>query len=385
MPRTLAFACLALLACGRPVSAQGTLWVVDPGDPTAQPDIATAVAAAAADDAVLVTDGTYGGFNLTQPIAVVAERGARVTVNTSVRADAMTGGSPVLLRGLTIRPPFVRGARDPLLLVDIQNPVWVEAVQVGSCCGPVGAALRAMDLEHLVVSRADLIATVQTGLGGLELQGSRCHAYGSRIEGSWGSEFFASGPGIRAVGSDSAPAFLSLQGCHAIEGGFGIISSWALLLQSLGGVGYDARYLDCVFTSYRQPPIGTQGAGNVTALSGDAPTFEAESPVRAGQSLTLTFRGRPGTRVYTLVATAPARPPVWLGQARGALLVDPQFAAVDHGALPATGSLSITLSVPALPAGVDFVHLYLQGFSVSPLGEAVLGYPSAVTVLNQRF
>jgi hypothetical protein len=116
--------------------------------------------------------------------------------------------------------------------------------------------------------------------------------------------------------------------------------------------------------------------------------FAIPSIARAGEFLTVTFTGTPGSRVYLnddLTTTFEAVPS-W----RGVLLAPfprstaAPVRAIKWGVIPASGVLTRTYNAPQLPLGVQAQTRFLQAYRIGANG-ITLGSFRTLTVLDSAF
>ena len=69
----------------------------------------------------------------------------------------------------------------------------------------------------------------------------------------------------------------------------------------------------------------------------------------------------------------------------GSILVAPPVLVLALGAIPPSGTLSATLPIGPLPAGVEALEFFGQSAYLDPSGAIVLGAASAVLLLDDSF
>ncbi|MEM7202405.1 MAG: hypothetical protein AAF628_19190 [Planctomycetota bacterium] len=369
----------ALLTLALP--AQSRVWVVD-DDATAGtlPDIGAALAVATAGDTVLVKDGNYPSFSVNQPVAVLGDVGARVTVRGRVSVRIDDPGQALVMRNLFVR--LFTGA-SPIWIADTRAPILIEETDSFGW----GSVL-VEESANLVLTRCTLWSSDITETAACVARRSSAHVYGSSFTGSRGSEFYAPWPGAEIVGNAAMPAFFYAQGSRIASGGESLLYGHGLTALSTAGFGYRLEYLDSTFVEWyglfgTALPISTTGVGSVRETPADAVDFSTVSPIREGGDTQLTFSGRQGTQVFVIFADTMLDAPLFLPQFGSSLLVAPA-AIVPQGPIPSSGTLTVNLTAPALPPGIDASTAYVQTVTVSPSGELVLGPLSTLTILDAR-
>src|ERR1051325_7889584 len=100
-------------------SALASTWIVDDnGGPGVDfTSITAAVAAAGPGDVILVRPGTYAGFTLTYPAAILGGVGAMVT--SIVHVDNLPAGQQATLAGLQLRTPAITNCIAAVTIEDV--------------------------------------------------------------------------------------------------------------------------------------------------------------------------------------------------------------------------------------------------------------------------
>ena len=97
----------------------------------------------------------------------------------------------------------------------------------------------------------------------------------------------------------------------------------------------------------------------------------------------MELAGDPGDLAFVVLSAAPSSAPSSAGLV-GPLLLEAPVSFVSFGALPPSGRIIRTLSVPNISASVR--SFYMQGFFVSVLpAELALGSPTQVQLLDSSF
>jgi len=119
-----------------------------------------------------------------------------------------------------------------------------------------------------------------------------------------------------------------------------------------------------------------------TILPGIARSYEASATVREGETLTLEAQGNPGDFVFAFVGTQPNQ--LILPANSGALLISPTLPPVFLGAIPPSGLLESSVTMPYMPPGVEGRVYYSQAVFYEVVGgTAILGPGSMVTLLDE--
>lgn len=420
---------LSLLVVGRSTDAQGQVWVVDDdgGAGVDFTNVQDAVDAASAGDAVLVRAGDYeGNVDIDGKwVVLVGDPGARL-IGMGGGPLSVPGGGTVRVRNLNVAKRalvlgfevsrdedagFLDGQPGGLSVENCDGVVWAEGLATttmytaraidsnqvvlvsstgdatdleffaGSNYSQIGALL----LEDATAAVYDCDVLAVDGLGGCIAGvtcGQRRGGPGAFLEDA--SHLFASGSVLR--GGIGQPGLTNEQ-CKTGaggggDGGHGIdaeVSSTSTLVDTqltpgTGGVG------DCSVGTTGSP---TAGAGSSQTLAGNARSLTSTTPVREGETTTITFRGDEGDFVIGLASTSPLLLDVPGFQ--GPLAANAPWVVQPVGFLPASGEVSLGLTVGALPGGVDFFVRYLQAIHVTPALEYHLSAPTALVVLDDAF
>lgn len=397
----VALALTAALALAPAAAAQTVITVDDDGSGD-HLSIQDALNVAGAADVVLVRDGTYPGFSISgQSAAVVADDGAAVRIEGSVRVGPHGPDQRVLLHGLEIED----GSR-PLWLLACGGPVFIQECDLTLDFGPaytLGSAALVEMSDKVVFTRVHMQSsnTLTVGLSGggaLRAVDSNVSLYDCFIDGGTaainiegqpgvvldGGALFSSGSILRggvggAGGAPTAPAFCT----DGKNGGPG-------LSVAAGSV----RLLDCVveggvggstwgFCSDGDPgvPWKVSSAGTLQLLTESARSFDVDAVLREGGSTTLRLEGLPGDFAWLLLGLGDL-PDMQASPALSGIFVPglpwlPAFV----GTVPASGNLVLPSSVGDLPAGFDLVRLSTQAVMGSQ-GAWVLGTPRMTWIVD---
>jgi hypothetical protein len=171
--------------------------------------------------------------------------------------------------------------------------------------------------------------------------------------------------------------------CNGYDGGIGLTldtNGAARILDStiVGGAG-GAPFGGCA-PGVAGEAIVTLAAGPPTSVAGAARAFDVTSPVREGGAVLATFRGVPGDLVWLAFSTQPARGSSFRALDGELLVASPRV--LFMGAVPASGTLSVSTSAPALGAGAEAAVFFGQGiFRDALTGRFVAGTPSGFVLL----
>ncbi|MFT5049266.1 MAG: hypothetical protein ACI8QZ_000658 [Chlamydiales bacterium] len=411
-----------LLTSLAPFARAGVVHVVDSATPGAFQQIQDAVDAAVGSDVVLVRSGTYAGFEIVaKEIAVVADEDALVLVGGAIRVVSLSASQDVLLSGLHATGTLAAGGelRNGLALLNNAGSVRLlgcdfEAAMGGmdpSCTRSHGA---------LVENCADVAFTACllrgrssdfAGGNGLELRASAVALYDSALVGGDGGPAFPcqaymdggnGGSGVQHA--DLVHLLLQNTSCAGGDGGlegtpqaageclfpgaggnalrrFGFATSTPALLACPLSSGATAPCTGntCSFVDCPPPPVAHVFGRSVT-LQGRAPTLDSARVLRDGELLTLSFNGLPGDRVGLFLSDETA----YRALARGVDLVQesrPRLVLIA-GVIDATGTLTRSLSIPALAPGEEARTLYLQAQHRGPTGFPTLSGLASVVIVD---
>ena len=429
---------LALLAAPvlLAVAPRASVLVVGPSGPFA--DVASAVAAAADGDTLLVETGTYGAVTIdSKSLTVVADEGATVVLEGETAVANLALGELVVLAGITFR---ATGAR-ALVGSANQGTLRLQACAVVAQSASPGCALRDgavfTGCDDLALEGSSFLGGDQPSGGaascpggvGLRLASSRAALYDCLVRGGRGGADLGAacgpscpsgGPGGDAAVAVGSFVFAANTGFQGGAGAHGVDASGGCLgtLASNGGPGGDgyvqtdaggtwpARLvrIASTFVAGAGGAGGTDDAWPCAGPGGDGPSGQGLvvlagvdepldgarrrmfSPVVARElaSVPLTFRGEPGDQVTLLVGTTP----LWRyrANARGVALVGvPLLQSIVAGTIPGSGLLQTQLALPDLGAGVESRTWFLQALMRDAGGQLFLGSAGSLVILDQQF
>ncbi len=434
-------ACVLLAALQLPAGRDargfpGHVLVVGAG--SAYSDIQPAVDAARDGDAILVKTGTYSGFTIQdKSLVVVADAGAIVDVQGSVRVDGLAAGRSALVAGIVVHGPSsqppgagaftashdagalrledctILGANGfsttPArtgVVLDTDADVALVACTVQGGFGARDAVdprdgapgESALSARSSAVAVHDSILRGGSGgdgnLGAGQVDAGDGGAGGSacRVEDGFvflgGSELLG---GAGGRGGDSGPCLSnSYPGAGGPGGACVLVASAATPPPNVallgnhptpgtgGAGGQDTSGVDC----YGDGAPGADGevvvapAGAVESFAGASRRLVCPRVARENTFVTMSCTGRPGDAVTILVAAAPAF--TYDPNQRGVSLVDaPHARVLASGTIPASGVLALDVGLPN--AGPDSRSLYLQAFVRDTANARFIG--SAVTLV----
>ena len=130
-------------------------------------------------------------------------------------------------------------------------------------------------------------------------------------------------------------------------------------------------------------PLVLVGGATSTSWPGPARTLTAQSPVRSGTDLPLTFTAPPGNVAVLVLSLQPE----WADQI--SLLHGPWHSGSPRrlsviGQVPPGGVLQHVVSMGLVPGGLESEVLYMQGLFLLPGGRRI-GSPTSVLVLDAQF
>jgi hypothetical protein len=375
-----------------------------PGPGIDHTDLQSAVLAAGNDGTVIVKSGDYAGFFAGhKSLTLAAEAGAVVRVTSPSIVLHVQSNQRFVLRGLD----FVGGGSSALQIADCAGPVWLEdctvdhagatmpfGFTVNDCAsvalvrsrfhGPAGEpALRLysedVDPNHVYAFDSEFVGGTglvgqpfgfQHGEAGVFVQDSTFYASGCTIRGGAGVLIPTSaigcvqgmgGPGLRLDASEGVPHLYTL--ASSIQGGSGA--------SGCGPAPIDGPAL-----------VGTF-AGQT--LAGGTRGLVADSPVREGQTLGLSFSGAPGELALVLAGTPSNAAFSGLPYLAPQLIGAPLQLLVA-GSVPASGVLGLALTIAELGVGIEALGLHMQPAFIDTLAQSgQLGTPSHIVLVDAAF
>ncbi len=398
---------LAVLCLSLPAAAQGVLHVVDDlaGPGVDFTDVQSAVDAASDGDTILVRDGTYPGFTVTaKALAVVGDAGASVRFTSLITVQNLGGNDDVVLRGFRIEP-------DGLLsgLLDVRTStgsLWVEDIDAEA-----GAMFQAGSVAWV---RCDL-ATTKPATGLRSFQSDAFIEECTVVAGPGNDGFIddklgvpfpggIGGVGLRADGGDelfvTGSSLTGGGGGHGLEPsppdpctnggngghGLGIFAASSLVRTQdsvfTGGLG-GAGGAGCADGTDGAEVFVAAGPGPVS-IAGTTRSLSGNSPVREGQTLTLSLTGAPDDVAFLLYSVGQEH--AFVPGFNGALLLASPFTVVPSSLpLGPAGALDLPVTVPELGAGIEALTIHLAALHFPTGGGKIMGSSTAVTLLDGSF
>jgi hypothetical protein len=410
---------ISVFLLASPALAAGKVWVVDDdgGPGVHATSIAAAVAAATEGDLVLVRPGSYEIFTLDKALTITADLGADVRLRCSapcttgwVSVDSVLAPKWIVLRGL--RAEALPTADQISLLVNASAPLFVEDCEFHRVFANPFSQLTLVrtQLHPPLVAPVTLASSGVLMASQCQVQVHECTIDGPPSEGSISGYEGAAAAGIYLASARLHAVRTSARGCDAygcttVPGGpFGI-----QCVGTKGGPGLhmsatsEALLAACTFTggngsnggtpcpsivgSCGSGPSGsTSAGGTTTTVPGAGGVLKIDSPIRFGQTAALTVGGDVGSFAVALYSFQHFP---WLQLGLGSLLVPPLFGTQTFlqplGAIGASGTLSTSVGIGSIPAGNEFLQIFVQGAFVTPSGVITLGSGSVLNVLQAGF
>jgi hypothetical protein len=431
-------ALLVLASLLAPVgSASGNVIVIDaangPGTDFTSINEALINNAAVNGDVFLLRSGTYEPVVSVLTLSFVADAGADVhfvNAGTGVFGGnallvGANGGGAALVRGLTFSTPSGGGV--PLAVAG--SDAAGSFVFVEECSVPTSGAAGATfgSAGRTAISRCAFhgVAADETpGPDGYPIEGKpgavvskgRLAIFGSEFIGGRGLDAGLYGPGPFPEPLDAmagSPGLMTLDGTAAVKvlsrtvvtggsGGDGAFPGGCLLpgdggdgVLVLSGSGVKAVAVTGALSAggIATPGCGPDGApGKLldnfpsaeapAVLPGMPATVVTSRVVREGQTADITVQDASGHVLALLIGFAPQF--TYREKYSGVQVVSPTIV-FELGAVPAPGSITLSIVVPELGPGVESLIAYFQPMSLDPQGHKVLGTPSAMLLLDQSF
>ncbi len=419
------------MSCLGPAAFAGNVLVVDATGAGAITQLQAAVNAASDGDTLLVKPGNYAGFS-------VANKALDVVADTSSSSGPAHIDGAVQINGLAAARAFT------LTGFEIRGPVSSSGVRLASCAGSVrvqGCAVRggdapacssgffpngypALEIDtcaDVVVTRCSLrgsnggtqVNFPYSGYAGYGREGlygrySQVAVYDSTLIGGdggaqtpgacVGASGYGGGGGRAATASGCVPFFAS--GC-TFRGGAGgvgdIESGWGGVgLEMIGAPGpvwsrgwvLDSSLLGGASACAGCPPAAGSAASPRNMLSvvaGTARRRVAPTLAREQNLARLNLEGQPGDRVEVWISERPrfAFSPSW----SGVLHVDahPPASVLQAGIVGANGVLVYAWPVSELGPVVESRRVFLQAAFIDASGQATLGTPHTLVLLDSSF
>lgn len=422
---------LAAMACLAPSARAQAVLVVDDDGGGAFTTIQAAVDAAAPGDVVLVEGGSYPPFSiLGKSVVVHASTDDRPVVSGPVVVQNVGASDAVSIRGLSIRevPSVVLLASAPVLsVVSCDGPVWIEDVSTNDgaptpgrsatttlvassasvsfvrcslragtdpqSLAPAVTALRAFEsgvqlYESLLVGGADTVTQPRNSAG--------VGRPGLQVEGG---EVFLSGCDVRGGGGPFGLDFPVCMQCDGGDGGAGLVQIGkdphvtvvdSTIVGGAGGLADDPTTGPLCFNPSCSDgvdgPDTVVTAGALDRVTDPLRSMAGSSPVRDGETLTVSLAGEPGDLAVSFFSIAQVgavflAPTVALGPG----FIGAPFELQGLGVLDATGEAELSVPTGGLITGFQGVPLYNQAVYFDAGLFARIGSPTLILFLDPAF
>ena len=373
--------------------------------------IQAAVNAAAEGDTLLVRDGTYTVFTVdAKSLSIVADGDAAMLIggvalgsSSTIRVRNLALGQQVLVRGLR--------ADTGVEVLDCVGRAWFDELHVSGAvpCGPGGvpgawvkSSSRTTFTRCMLRGESDAdpwLAHVSSP--GVRVESALVQLFDCEITGSWGDSGSAGtgGPGLSVDAST-----VTVMGCTIVGGEGGLANlggggNVCTLTHGRGGPGVQFVGTAGIVRSAESTAVGGRlslepmcpgkfgpqgaaiaGTGTIIALPGFARHLSANSPVRAGETLSFGLGGQPGEIPLVLVSLEHTP----LALLNGTLLVGlPPVEVFVLGPLPVGGEAALSFPVPSL--GAPSLTCYAQAIFLDPAATLWLGAGTSVVLLDPAF
>ncbi|MFN0243780.1 MAG: hypothetical protein ACKVWV_12895 [Planctomycetota bacterium] len=389
--------------------------------------IQPAVDAAANGDTLLVKNGNYAGFVIDdKALNVVRDAGTTGAITNTITVRNLAVDKDVLLQNLVVTAPSVEDAITHGLVctnnagsVRVQDSTLTGGNADFDGCGDFqfpGAGASVQSSTDVVMIRCTLTGGLGWGFancncgfarqGGAGLQSSAslvalydCALLGGRggpgmeCGGKGGTGALVSGSlGVYAADSSFTGGMGGMFGlpdatCPSWSGGYGgsgLVVQSPAVAQSLdntfaAGTQIGSSQIFCPQDDWSQ---GVPTQGSLFQFIGAGRSIEFPSPVREGQALHVTIRGVAGDRVRLRLSSDTSFQTI--PSLRGVLNTPHLDQGLIVGALPASGTLVVSVPNPMLPSGTLAQQKYLQASVVTPAG-GYIGSMGTLVVLDAGF
>ena len=415
----LASVSLVLLASALSIRAE-VLVVDEAGGPgSAFIDIQSAVDTALEGDTILVRDGSYPAFVIDgKSLSVVADgddvtlSGGLFTVSRTVEVRNLIKDQAVMVCGFD--------ADTGVAVVSCDGAVWFDDFSIsGDVFCPFSARAFAgayiEDSSKVTFTRCTLhgesepdpqVFFSHTG-DGLDALRATVQLFDCQVEGGWGEDaaaicFCDPQPGGAGIRIDESS--VTIVGC-SVRGGEGGLDLTALCTgtHAVGGPGAEFVNGTGTLQSVESTMVGgvasleplcpglagppgpiISGSGTIEALPGVARHLEANSPVRAGETLTFDLEGLAGE--VPVLFLSPTHAPVPVPDLSSVLLVGFPFEEVFVLApLPTSGQTSFSFSVPSMAGIAESLTYYGQAAFFDSARVVWLGAGTTTVLLGASF
>ncbi len=350
-------------------------------------EISSAVAAAAPGDMILVREGTYDPFSVTQSLSIQAEPGATVTI-----ADDVNGLGTISVTGLAVTDRFtLRGIDVPagstgglvtpaLVITNCRGPVLVEdcffkSVFVGHPAGGAGEGVKVTRSTSAAFVRCTIEgfpgagpASVSDALGvcGSSVQLFDCNVRGASAVTVVGGQLFAAGG--------------TLTGDFA----YAVRLTSNIFLCPGNGIS-EARLVDVGLVSASGFSDISDIDGTFVLPPGTARKYAVDSPLREGESGFDTYTGESGDFAIQIVSGGLVRG-VAFPEFNGFAYLATPVVRVQRGFLPASGVLTQPILGPDLGPGGSGVVFFIQAaFAIPSEMTIALTNPAGLQIVDASF
>lgn len=373
------------------------VWVVGPPGPGVfSQDLKPAIDAAASGDIVLVKKGAGSGtpWSITgKSLTVIADRGVTDFLAAPGTISNLQASQRILLRGFSI---FLH-----LTITGAAGPVWLEDCHAYSTFfTPQG------DTPILTIGGCASVTMQRCSAVGYQVDSpsppafqstsSKLTLYDCYFRGAMGPDFTYLFPTWHgAIGAVIGGGFTFASGTQFIGGSGGMygccndnaVGEAGGAGLSLNGIGY---FLNCPMIggvgSWGPAGYGPDGppfVGTPTFLTGFGHKFSITSPVRELGTAALTCIGQPGELAAVYISNDQMLAQPFL-EFEGALVAGLTNAtSFLLGQIGPAGDLTIGITAPTLPPGLQGATLFAQSYFFDPqVSYLEIGPASAVVVLD---
>ncbi len=370
---------IALITLSLSATAQN-VWVLDSANgPGADfTDLSTATSTAGDGDIILIRSGGYfdnpfipSPIVSAKSLVLIADSGADVLLSPSTGFDVrnLAPLQTVAMRSIDVSGTAIFGQ-------DNLGTLWIEDIGTDPAATIAPHAAAAFNnCSAAIINRCSLVGMnaffpVSPGPS-LNTFNSSVHVFDSTLQGGSGAFGHTVLPG--SSGARISDSFLYASGSSFISGS-GNPSPKESIVQV--GPTSESILLDTSGNVFVED-------GSTENLTGLSRSFEINSPVREGETLSITFTGVPGEIAILNLGLKPTG--LFFDSLAGSALIDfPTFFIRIMGIIPASGTLVKNFTLNELGVGVEGVSFYSQGSFASTQG-IVVGGGSLVVLLDDSF
>lgn len=402
----------ALLTTGH--AANQVVTVGPTGSSAQYTSLQEAIVFAGDGDILLVKPGSDSSAVLNgKGLTIVADdpTGLEFVKIASLTIQNVSPPSAVVLRGFRLADALMLSPR--LQITNCSGVIAIEDCQVeNGVPASIGIAnSAAVTLSHCVSIGATGHSMAQRdGSSAVDVTNSNVALYDCALEGGRGgddfnnNQLYAGMPTDGGAGIEIGNASSVLVCGSIVSGGDGGDKVFSLFDFNLCGDGGNSITLATGSTLRRLNSPLIPGAGGTSIWPQGIPgqdgvplldlggtviiknewarRFEASTPVREGETQTLTVHGQPGESCWLLFSLAPAAS--YFPGLQGTLLPALPITLLALPPLDGTGTLALPAPIPSgvLPPGVMGVSIYEQPMFVGGNASIVLGSPSVTVLLD---